>query len=153
MEKEKAKNVEIDADTGDEIVYFIRRGKPVLYLRDRLTKRFIRRLRYVRISVTGSVEYEDRKRPYHNIYIDITVQTDIPPREFPNRYTIATELERRLYEIIDERFGTELADMVQVIGIEFGSKRCYHVYPRYIAHIAWQHHSGALKSDVEVGTL
>ena len=45
--------VEKDADTGDEIIYFVRRGRPYLYLRDAKTKTFIKRLRYVEKRLKG----------------------------------------------------------------------------------------------------
>ncbi|RLF99546.1 MAG: hypothetical protein DRN49_04220 [Thaumarchaeota archaeon] len=145
--------VEVDADTGEEIIYFIRRGRPYLYLRDRVTKLFIRRLRYVRLSITISVEYEVKGKPYRNIYIDARISADLRPRDFPNRHRIEKELEDKLLEIIEFKFNPELAGMAKIEGIEYGSKRCGFIYPKYIAHIIWERATGARKEEYEVGTL
>ena len=106
---------EIDSDTGEEIIYFVRRGRPVLYLRDRVTKRFIRRLRYVRLSVTMSVDYTVKGKPYRSIYIDARISTDLRPRDFPNRHIIEKELESKLMEIVEFKFNPELAGMMDIV--------------------------------------
>jgi len=144
---------EIDSDTGEEIIYFVRRGRPVLYLRDRVTKRFIRRLRYVRLSVTMSVDYTVKGKPYRSIYIDARISTDLRPRDFPNRHIIEKELESKLMEIVEFKFNPELAGMMDIVGIDYGSKRCKYVYPKYVAIIIWERHTGARKEEIDTGTL
>jgi len=132
----------IDADTGNEIIFFYRRGRPYLYLRDRKTKRFIKRLMKIEIRVFIVIEYPEtiakKKNP---VYIDNVTITTITPEFIEKIHEIKEDLIDKGIEIIMRKFSTPLAYYATVSGIEYGSKITRKVaYPKeYYYEIIWKH--------------
>lgn len=136
--------VEIDADTGDEIIYFVRRGRPYLYLRDAKTKLFIKRLRYVEKRLYMVVDYSKEEAKKGNpLYIDAGIFTQINPEEFPYRDKIDLDLEKALTEQIREMFGEAVVEkLLELAGIEYGSKPEYttkHEEGKATYLVVWKH--------------
>ena len=118
---------EKDADTGDEIIYFVRRGKPYLYLRDAKTKLFIKRLTYVEKRLYMVVDYSKEEAKKGNpLYVDAGIFTQINPEEFPERDKIDSKLDHALTQQIREMFGEAVvAQLLELAGEEYGSKPEY----------------------------
>jgi len=120
----KAKvEVEVDADTGQEIVHFIRLKKHYLYLRDIETKRFIKRLKTVELRVFMVVDYSvERARKGNPLYIDAVGSSQLKPREFLRRDVWEWVIGRALAHKVAEEFGFYVAhDLLDLAGIEYGS--------------------------------
>ena len=118
---------EKDADTGDEIIYFVRRGRPYLYLRDAKTKLFIKRLRYVEKRLYMVVDYSKEEAKKGNpLYIDAGIFTQINPEEFPERDKIDSKLDHALTQQIKTMFGEAVVkELLELAGEEYGSKPEY----------------------------
>jgi hypothetical protein len=123
-----------DADTGDEIVFFYRRGRPYLFLRDRVTRRFIRRLYHIELRVIAVVDYPvERARKDNPVYIDAQIDTQIDAEEFARREEFIPDLQERLRRFLassDEMgFGWGLiGSELEFSGEEYGSKPKYDTY-------------------------
>ncbi len=133
----------IDADTGNEIIFFYRRGRPYLYLRDRRTKRFIKRLMVIEIRVFIVVEYGIEKAKKRNpIYIDNVVITSVRPKDMEKIEEIKEDLIDKAIEIIVRYFATPIAYYSTISGIEYGSKVTKRgEYPKSFSYeIVWKHH-------------
>ena len=136
--------VEKDADTGDEIIYFVRRGKPYLYLRDARTKRFIKRLKYVekRLYMVVDYSYEEAKKG-NPLYIDAGIYTQINPEEFPERHKIDSKMDKALEDKIKEMFGEAVVEkLLEPAGEEYGSKPYYttrHEEGKATILVVWKH--------------
>jgi hypothetical protein len=135
---------EKDADTGNEIIYFVRRGKPYLYLRDAKTKIFIKRLRYVEKRLYMVVDYRKEEAKKGNpLYIDAGIFTQLNPEEFPERDKIQSDLDHALTQQIREMFGEAVVEkLLELAGEEYGSKPEYTT--KHEAHKAtylavWKH--------------
>jgi hypothetical protein len=135
---------EKDADTGDEIIYFVRRGKPYLYLRDAKTKRLIKRLRYVekRLYMVVDYSYEEAKKR-NPLYIDAGIYTQINPEEFPERHRIDSKIEKALTDQIKEMFSEAVVEkLLELAGEEYGSKPYYttrHEEGKAVYLVVWKH--------------
>jgi hypothetical protein len=126
-EKGSMAEIEKDADTGNEILYFVRRGKPYLYLRDAKTKIFIKRLKYVekRLYMVVDYSYEEAKKG-NPLYIDAGIFTQLKAEEFPERDKIDSKLDHALAQQIREMFGEAVAkQLLELAGEEYGSKPYY----------------------------
>jgi hypothetical protein len=119
--------IEKDADTGDEIIYFVRRGRSYLYLRDAKTKRFIKRLRYVEKRLYMVVDYSIIEAKKGNpLYVDAGIFTQLKAEEFPERDKIDSDLDKTLTQQIREMFGEAVvAQLLELAGEEYGSKPEY----------------------------
>jgi hypothetical protein len=113
-----------DADTGEEIVTFWRRGRAYTYLRDRVTKRFIRRLIGIELRIFMEVEYDPvRAKKGNPLYVDAVLVGALKPE-------MIFELLRYEDDQIDlcERetardFGWAVVDLLlDLRGIEYGSE-------------------------------
>lgn len=139
---------ERDADTGEEMIFFHRKGKPYLYLRDAVTKRFIKRLKVFEKRYYAVVDYGKEKAKKHNpLYIDAGILTIINAENFPNRDKIDKQLQDTLDKIIAEMFGEEVTKkLLESAGEEYGSKPTYTAeYEKGEAHyiVVWKHHKEA----------
>jgi hypothetical protein len=136
--------VERDADTGNEILYFIRRGRPYLYLRNAKTKWFIKRLHYVekRLYMVVDYDYEEAKRG-NPLYIDAGIFTQINPEEFPERDKIDSKLDHALTQQIKTMFGEVVVkELLLLAGEEYGSKPEYmtkHEEAKATYLVVWKH--------------
>jgi hypothetical protein len=138
--------IERDSDSGNEIIHFVRRGKPYLYLRDAKTKVFIKRLRYVekRLYMVVDYSYEEAKRG-NPLYIDAGIFTQINPEEFPERDKIDSKLDHALTQQIKEMFGEAVVEkLLELAGEEYGSKPEYttkHEEGKATYLVVWKHKS------------
>jgi len=136
--------IEKDADTGDEIIYFVRRGKPYLYLRDARTKRFIKRLHYVekRLYMVVDYSFEEAKKG-NPLYIDAGIYTQINPEEFPFRQKIDEKMDKPLEDKIKKMFGEAVVKkLLEPAGEEYGSKPYYttrHEEGKATILVVWKH--------------
>ena len=136
--------IEKDADTGDEIIYFVRRGRPYLYLRDARTKWFIKRLHYVekRLYMVVDYSYEEAKKG-NPLYIDAGIYTQLNPEDFPERHRIDSKMEKALKDKIKELFGEAVVKkLLEPAGEEYGSKPYYttrHEEGRATYLVVWKH--------------
>jgi len=136
--------IEKDADTGDEIIYFVRRGRPYLYLRDARTKWFIKRLHYVEKRLYMVVDYSKEEAKKGNpLYIDAGIYTQLNPEEFPERHRIDSKMEKALKDKIKELFGEAVVKkLLEPAGEEYGSKPYYttrHEEGRATYLVVWKH--------------
>jgi hypothetical protein len=135
---------EKDADTGNEILYFVRRGKPYLYLRDAKTKWFIKRLRYVEKRLYMIVDYRKEEAKKGNpLYVDAGIFTQLNPEEFPERDKIDSKLDHVLTQQIREMFGEAVTkQLLELAGEEYGSKPEYttkHETHKATYLVVWKH--------------
>lgn len=138
-------DIEKDADTGEEIIYFVRRAKEYLYLRDSATKRFIRKLKTVEKRHYAVVDYSKEKaRKGNPLYVDSGAYTQLTPSEFPKRHEINAELEKAIENTITKMFGEAVTKkLLEEAGYEIGSKPYYTTtYEQNKATIlvVWKHH-------------
>lgn len=135
----------IDADTGEEIIFFIRRKRPFLFLRDRETKRWIAKLEAMEIRMYLVVEYPievaEKKNP---VYCDAETKTSITPEDIDKADRIETWLMDRCIGAIRVYFNRGVAGLATVSGVEYGSKiDKSSLYPHnYGFTLVWKHHKG-----------
>jgi len=133
----------IDADTGDEIIFFYRRGKPYFYLRDRYTKRFIRRLRRIEVRVFIVIEYSREKARKRNpIYVDLVTKTAVSEQYGEKVDEVREGLIDKGMDILARYFNPMLARQGYISGIEYGSiVETMAEYPRsYQYELVWKHY-------------
>jgi hypothetical protein len=144
-----------DEDTGGEIVYFIRRGRPYLYLRGspelyirllekRLKKRltekekeelkgrlrgrlFIRRLSHVEKRVYMVVDYSREEAKKGNpLYLDAGIYTLFNAENFPERENAEEKLKDALKNAVKRLFGKAVVKkLLKDAGVSYGSEPYY----------------------------
>jgi hypothetical protein len=144
-----------DEDTGGEIIYFIRRGKPYLYLRGspelyirllekRIKKRlteeekkelrgrlrgrlFIRRLSHVEKRVYKVVKYrEEEAKKLNPLYIDAGIYTLFNAENFPERENAEEKLKDALNDAVKRLFGKAVVKkLLKDAGVSYGSEPYY----------------------------
>lgn len=134
-----------DADTGEEIIWFMRRGRPYLFLRDAKTKRFIKKLDNMELRVFMEVEYSEEEAKKGNpLYVDAVLMTLVSPKEVPDMSAIEEELIARLEIIVAEKFGSSVAfELLTLRGIEYGSEPQHtekHEMGDAYYVLVWKHH-------------
>ncbi|MEM2368415.1 MAG: hypothetical protein QXQ50_09320 [Candidatus Bathyarchaeia archaeon] len=137
--------VEKDADTGEQIIYFVRKGREYLYLRDSVTKRFIRRLKTVEKRHYAVVDYSKEQAKKGNpLYIDSGAYTQLSPSEFPKRHEINAKLETAIENTITRMFGEAVTkQLLEPAGYEIGSKPYYNTKAqenKATVLVVWKHH-------------
>jgi hypothetical protein len=137
MAKPRAK-VFIDSDTGNEIIYFIRRKRPYLYLRDKVTKRFIRRLRQMDVRAFFLIDYIGRKA--NPIYVDAMATKAIVPQDIEYLDKIEDRLMNIAIEGTAKYFGWYVIRVGIESGYEYGSKIT--ISKDVAFKIVWYHHKG-----------
>lgn len=145
-----------DADTGEEMIFFFRRRRPYIFLRDRVTKRFIRILRQIEKRYFTVVEYDEtRARKGNPIYVDCVLKTILKPEHIPQLTEVEDWMDKLSVEIIRRNFGRYVAyELLDLAGIEYGSTiTCEEKYEegRFYYEIVWKHHpeeKGKRKSGV-----
>jgi len=113
-----------DADTGNEILWFMRRGRPYLYLRDRDTKAFVRRLIGVEFRLFMVVDYDvTRAKKGNPLYIDATTVMALSPETFEVKEEKEEVLESLCVGKVSEYFGHYVSDeILDLSGLEYGSE-------------------------------
>jgi len=113
-----------DADTGDEILWFMRRGRAYLYLRDRDTKRFIKRLIGVELRYFMVVDYDvERAKKGNPLYVDAVGVYALSPDAFPEREDYEEGLKAKVSGKVAQYFGHYVADeILDEAGLEYGSE-------------------------------
>jgi len=150
-----------DADTGDEILWFVRRGRPYLYLRDRSTKRFIRRLIGVELRLFMVVDYsEEHAKKGNPLYVDVVVVLPISPETFEEMDAKEKLAESLCAGKVSALFGSYVEnELLDLSGVEYGSdvrnefksteviirrKRLITIEviktDRYFWSVVWKHH-------------
>jgi len=130
---------EIDAATGNEIILIVRRGRRFLVLRDADTKRFIRFLKRINISVTKAINYRSPRGKGYNLYLDVKATTDIEPNDFERRRDIAADLNELIAAIVTEMFNASIGEIFThiIAGVEYSSQLEDILYPRVRLYLAW----------------
>jgi hypothetical protein len=141
----------IDAETGEEIVVFERRGKRIMMVRDAETKRFIRGVKGITISV--AIVFESKGRKHNPLYVDVKCETYRPVDEEKSVEEIEKELASAGIEIITSHFGEDVASMAKVAGIEHKSEVIDEIYPEYHWYLVWHHYKNDQKEEDGVGRL
>lgn len=143
--------LETDAATGEELIFFYRRGAPFLFLRHGPESpeypRFIARLRDFGIAVTYSMEYESLTRSWKNIYIDVKAESKFPDADFPKREELANKLKELGDEAVRQNFGSNLLNSLEetISGTEYSSEGVEVTYPRAHVNLAWAHRDQSLE--------
>jgi len=149
---------EIDAETGDEIIAFTRRGETVIMLRDAYTKRFIRRLYGVVAEVTNVFEYPPYYAKRSNpLYVDVKVGTYIPVEHIQQYKEIVNKFKEGSFGIINEFFGPDIARQSRIAGVEYTHIEPYiepeAIYPEYVYYAIWHHYKNDEKEEKGYGRL
>jgi len=112
-----------DDDTGDEILWFERRGKPYLYLRDMETKRFIKRLIGIEKRYFMVVDYSEYEAGEGNpLYVDAVAVIAISPEAFPDREELEETLKSLCSGKVAQYFGASVeSELLEEAGVEHGS--------------------------------
>ena len=118
MSKRKTVTV-VDADTGNEIVAFIRRGRCYMYLRHPQTKRFIKRLKKVELRIFKVLDYDVKAHP---IYADFSARWILSCNELMVREKAERDIEDAIDLAIQSKFGKGLRDLSEYAGLEYGSR-------------------------------
>lgn len=146
-----------DSDTGHEIIFFYRRGRPYTFLRDKKTKRFIRILRRVELRVFMEVEYSEEEAKKGNpLYVDAVGKTLLMPHHIPKLEEIENKVEDMVVWIVRRLFGLYVAHgLLDLRGIEYGSiKTVEEEWEEGKVHyvVIWKHHPEDKGKTME-GTL
>jgi hypothetical protein len=142
-------STEIDADTGQELISFIRRKQFFLYLRDSETKRFIKRLREFTLSYIASLEYESTTKSYKNVYIDIKISTTLEDIQFQNRKELEQNLPIVALEDLINEFGSDLVNSLEFVseGYEYHTIEKSLKYPNAELKKIWAHRDRRLQKE------
>lgn len=146
----------VDADTGHELLHFVRRKKHYLYLRDKDTKRFIKKLDFMEVRYFQVVDYsEEQARKGNPLYVDAVgksllspdVITELERCEIEDYEELETLIGKSLERRLVAMFGTFVVDqLVEDAGIEYGSKPSVTqrvTYGKFYYVVVWKHHKEA----------
>lgn len=145
-----------DDDTGEEIIYFVRRGRPYLYLRHakpipvlvrgrvRMLRPFIKRLLRVEIRVYKEVKYSIKEAKKQNpLYLDAGAFTQVSPEDFPKKSAIKDELIKVIDNVVTMKFGRAVTrQLLKERGVVYGSKPEYDaLYEKgeVVVSLVWKH--------------
>jgi len=150
------KPIYTDDDTGEEIIIFKRLGKWYIYLRDSATKLFIKMLRWMDIRVMLRMEYPVKRHP---IYIDAIGRTAIRQtylNENLDKFVTRSDIVEFVNEVINdlcnevesfilEKFNKDIADMLKIDGIAFGSESYEAFYPDCYIEVLYSYDKKRIK--------
>ncbi len=89
-----------------------------VYVRNRLTKRFIRMMRG--IMVDGAVVFEYPKGKKGNpLYVDVMVTTLVPPEMINRMGEVEAAIEKGAKQVVSSYFGEIVKDRAKVVGYEY----------------------------------
>jgi len=132
----------IDAKDGLRIILFTRRGRTYAYKLDELG-RFLRRVKAIKIELTATLNYRGSRG--NDIYIDSKVATVTKPEDLYERGEnyipyISDQMESYVLKEIISMFGSVIANMVEVSGLEFFETNEEPDYPHIEGVVLWTHH-------------
>lgn len=144
----------VDADSGEEIITFMWRhprwtaGRyvKVMMLRDRETKRFIKRIKGITVSGAVVFEYPKGKRA-NPLYVDIKMESFIPAEYIEHMAKFERALEQRSRDVINEYFGEDVSSRARIIGYEHKSEPVPIIYPKARWFLVWHHYHNDEKED------
>ena len=118
----------LDEETGNEMVFFERRGRWYGYLRDPITKRFIRRIYEIYVYVSYSIDYDSQDKPiFADFFAFSKIEID-PQGNFRNIVLDKiAELRERLERYIINNYGSQLLPFLE----EGTSKKATHLVKGY----------------------
>jgi hypothetical protein len=130
----------VDDDTGNYITYFVRRGKPYLWLRDK-RKRFLRRLDFIEVRAYIEVRYSREEAKKRNpIYVDTVGMVIIKPEDIM-AYGLEHVRKRAMDESMEyhrEKFGSRIMRITHERGWEHGSiRKGIEDYGQIYLHTIW----------------
>lgn len=144
----------IDAETGEEIIIFIRRGKEVGMYRDAITKRFIRGFNGFTIQVALLFSYPMSGAKHKNpLYVDVKLATFVGVDEVKNIEDIEKELGREAKDVIQQNFGEYVSDLAEIVGVEHKVEITEEVYPDYHWYLVWHHYKRDEREKDGVDTI
>jgi len=141
-----------DAETGDEIIIFERLGRRVAMVRDIRTKRFIRGVRALTLSLPFVFDYTPQITP-RPLYIDAKVKTIITIYDIPVSEAIEEQMERAGRNVITSKFNRRVADLASPKGVEITSVVSGYSYPDAEVIIVWHHYKNDEKEESVVVRL
>lgn len=148
-----------DADTGNEIIFFVRTvyrwtdtiplkvPLRLIYLRDPKTKRFIKRLYEVEHRLFMVVDYsEDEAKKGNPLYVDAVTKTAHDTDTIEHWESYESLLEKGCIKQIIKLFGKHVAyELLDLAGVEYGSKVTTTQKAsndRYEWWVVWMHRKG-----------
>jgi hypothetical protein len=133
----------VDAETGEEIISFIRRGVVVTMVRDAVTKRFIRGVRGIVVEVSVLMKYPpDKAKKSNPLYVDVKTSTFVSGEDLSKITDIEHQLENRALDIINEYFGEYVRNMAYKVGSEHKAGEPENAYPSVGYYVIWHHYKG-----------
>jgi hypothetical protein len=130
----------VDDDTGLEIIAFKRYGRYYFYLRDPVTKRFIKRIDRVNVKCTVAIDYRSLRRYYHSIYVDTNVKFDVKPENWEYLDRIEEALALHGKEAINRDFGSALLSFMTKPKFSYHSKQLTYSDVYAHIHMIWHHY-------------
>jgi len=137
-----------DAETGEEIIIFIRRGRPVGMVRDYITKRFIRGFNGFTVQVALLFEYPPTEARRDNpLYVDIKLSTFVGVDEVEKTEDIEVALGDAARRKIESTFGEVVSRLAKIVGVEHKVEITEDVYPEYHWYLVWHHYKNDERED------
>ena len=134
------------------------------YVRNRLTKRFIRMIRG--IMVDGAVVFEYPKGKKGNpLYVDVMVTTLVPPEMIDRMGEVEAAIEKGAKQVVSAYFGEIVKDRAKVVGYEYKESPetdfgipptkivVTEMYPSGRWYLVWHHYHGDEKEEDGVFVL
>lgn len=144
----------IDAETGEEIITFMRRGKVVGMVRDTETKRWIRGFKGFTVQVSLLFDYPKNKaRAYNPLYIDVKIVTFVGVDEVTKVEDIEQELTKTATNVIHSYFGEFVAELAVIAGAEHKIEMTEEVYPDFHWYVIWHHYLRDEKEEDGIDTI
>jgi len=115
----------VDDDTGNYITYFTRRGRPYLYMRDKL-KRFMRKLDFIEVRAYVETRYSREEAKRRNPIFAATVAMALAKPGDVMKYGmehIRAKVMERAWDFHEYLFGRRIRSISYEKGWEHGSER------------------------------
>lgn len=168
----------VEAETGEEIIVFIRRGRPITMVRDAVTKRFIRGIRGIQVAVSLVFDYPPTKARHSNpLYIDVKTASYVTGADLAKLDEVEKQLAEKGRSILNRYFGEYLEKLAEQqpperydgrppedkmpkrtcvggeVGVEYIAVPIDDVYPDYHYWVIWHHYRDDCKEDEGSGTI
>lgn len=168
----------IHAETGEEIVAFYRKGIIYVYVRDPVTKRFIRGVKWLTIAVTRVFDYPPRDAKKRNpLYVDIKLATTIMAEDLTKIDDIEDEMKKEAEAKLRDFFSEQIAALstpevreeydgipprdkmptptcvAGEVGVEYVDVPIDETYPEYRYWLVWHHYAADCREETGRGIL